>query len=143
VVRISLVSWRSARTAFTASVRLRRDQRRHHRSFGTRVWEIATVCPLALALMGLGFKRLRGAFVPHANASPASVNVGAMVDGRDDDATPLVVDPIDDAEVASAGCVVTGEFQAQLPADPPQVGGQTAVDELDDRIGHPTAAAPP
>ncbi|MGH3257804.1 MAG: hypothetical protein ACRDOU_20830 [Streptosporangiaceae bacterium] len=46
-----------------------------------------------------------------------------MVDDRDDDAAPLVVDSVDDAEVASTGCVVTGEFQMQLPSDRPRVSG--------------------
>jgi hypothetical protein len=43
--------------------------------------------------------------------SSSSVDVCAVIDGPDDDATMIVVDPVDDAKVSSARGMKSGQFQ--------------------------------
>jgi hypothetical protein len=68
--------------------------------------------------------------------SPVSVDVGAVVDGRDDDASSLVLDSIDHAKVSPAGGVETGQLQMQFTTHAKRAGGQPSVDALNDRRGH-------
>jgi hypothetical protein len=49
--------------------------------------------------------------------SPSPVDVRAVIDRRDSDTTSVVVDPVDDAEVASARGVEPGQFQMEPASD--------------------------
>jgi hypothetical protein len=67
--------------------------------------------------------------------SAPPVDVRPMADGRHVDPAVRVVDPVHDPVVPPVGAVPAFELEAEGPPHPAWVGGQRAVDELDDRRG--------
>ena len=58
-----------------------------------------------------------------------------MVDGFDADPVRLVIDPIDDSEVAATGSMSTGQLQMELSSDAPRIVGERSVGELENGRG--------
>lgn len=68
-------------------------------------------------------------------SSSAPVDVGSMIDECDGDAMFCLVDAVEDAEVAAARAVQTGQFEVQCATHPLGVVCQASIDELDDGGG--------